>query len=76
MLGPEEAHLLRLAEKSRLLTNELCEMRFAHYKTEDTLAALDDRVAQLDVIIQRARQDRTYLETYGTLPLPPPPQPQ
>lgn len=76
MLGPEEAHILRLAEKSRMLTNELAEMKFAHYKTEDTLAALDNRVLHLDVIIQRARQDRTYLETYGTLPLPPPPQPQ
>lgn len=70
LVGPQEAHLLRLAEDSKQLTNELHELRFKHCVAEDAVHALDVRICHLDTLISQTAHDRQFLEKHGTLPPP------
>lgn len=76
LLSPAEAHLLRLSEESKQLTNELVDLRFKHYGIDDKACKLRNEIVHLDVRIARAAADRQYLETHGSLPLPRPPAPE
>lgn len=76
LLSPAEAHLLRLSEESKQLTNELVDLRFKHYGIDDKACRLQNEIRHLDVMIARAAADRQYLEKHGSLPLPRPPTPE
>ena len=69
-LPREEAELLRLADESKQLANELVDLRFKHCKADDAASTIARQIIVLDTLIGRSLADRAHLEEHGTLPPP------
>jgi len=70
LLPREEAELLRAADESRQLHNEMIELRFKHCAADDVASTLASEIALLDAVIEQSAADRAHLDAHGTLPPP------